>query len=127
MKTKTFVIILILVLAALIISSCATTPKTNEGRDVNQIVFFLSVMSGDYSQVKNSIKEGADVNVRNRWGETALLWASYVGHTEVVELLIEKGADINVLDNNGYTALMWASKKGHTEVVKLLKEAGAKE
>ncbi|KKK72061.1 hypothetical protein LCGC14_2907670 [marine sediment metagenome] len=72
------------------------------------------------------IETGADVNVQNKWGETALMWASYEGHPEVVELLIERGANINAMDSNGYTALMWALKKGQTEAINLLKEAGAR-
>ena len=34
----------------------------------------------------------SDVNARNNWGNTALMYASRYGHTEIVKLLIEAGA-----------------------------------
>ncbi len=81
MKTRTFVIILILVFAVLLISSCAITP-----------IIIKTVESGDYSEVKRLIEEGADVNTQANTGETALIVASAFGHTEVVKSLIEAGA-----------------------------------
>jgi ankyrin repeat protein len=94
MKTKTLLSILIFVLAVLIItSSCATTPKTKEEREgVQPEVFFQSVKSGDYAEVKKLIKAGADVNAQDKYGYTALKWASRSGHTDIVKLLREAGA-----------------------------------
>jgi len=44
------------------------------------------------------------------FGETALMFASWYGHKEVVELLLEKGADVNAKDKLGRTALMMLLK-----------------
>ena len=127
MKTRTLVSILILVLAVLLVSNCATTPKTQEEREgVNQEVFFKSVGSGDYAEVKRLIEAGADVSAQANNGYTALMFASQEGHQDVVKLLIDEKADVNAQANNGSTVLMIASKEGHTEIVKLLMEAGAK-
>ncbi len=52
MKTRTFVSILILVLAVLIISSCATTPQR-----VNR-----AVSRGDLFMVKRLVEKEVDVN-----------------------------------------------------------------
>ena len=93
MKTRALVSIVILVLTVLIISSCATTPKTKEEREgVHPEVFFESVRSGDYAEVKRLIEEGANVNAKDNDGATALMWASLKGHQEVSKLLIEAGA-----------------------------------
>jgi hypothetical protein len=66
-----------------------------------------------------------DLNVQDNDGWTALMWAAFGGHLEVVRLLIAKKTDLNIRNNLGDTALMLAAVKGHTEVVKLLIAAGA--
>ena len=51
---------------------------------------------------------GADVDVRNYKGKTALHCAAKAGFLKVIHLLIEKGAAIDAVDNNGETALFEA-------------------
>ncbi len=43
-------------------------------------------------EVKKLIAKGADVNVVDEYGATALYWASYKGHSEIVKMLKEAGA-----------------------------------
>ena len=50
---------------------------------------------GDFSKVKHLIESGCDVNYEDKDGYTALIFASFNGHLEIVKLLIAKGADIN--------------------------------
>lgn len=71
------------------------------------------------------INAGANVNNRDRCGETPLMEASWQGRLEIVKLLLEHGADIHVKDNDGRTALMYAAWNGGVEVVKFLLEHGA--
>lgn len=79
----------------------------------------------DKSKVEMLLSGGADVNAKNRDGWTALMWASWYGHKDVVSLLLANGADVNAKDSNGRTALMWASINGHKDVVSLLIANGA--
>jgi len=73
----------------------------------------------------NTLSKGVDVNERDNYGGTALVYASWQGQTRVAELLIEAGADVNAQTNYGWTALMSASSRGHPEFAQLLIEAGA--
>ncbi len=47
------------------------------------------------------MQKGADVNARNKDGDTALMLGCRRGHLEVVKLLLEKGADVNARDKDG--------------------------
>lgn len=42
---------------------------------------------GDVTQVKLLLDAGANVNIKNNWGDTALGWAERKGYTEIIELL----------------------------------------
>lgn len=59
---------------------------------------------------------GAQVEVRNKKGNTSLWLACNGGHHEVVKLLVNKGADVNAADNRNVTPLMAAFRKGHIQV-----------
>lgn len=60
--------------------------------------------------VRRLIKAGADVDVRNNNGETALQVAARYGHAKMCALLVTKGgANVNAVNNRGYTALGIAS------------------
>lgn len=56
---------------------------------------------------------------------TPLMWASYVGHTDVVKYLLECGANVDAIDEHGISSLSWASGRNHVDIVELLLEAGA--
>lgn len=59
-------------------------------------------------------------------GWTALIWASYCGHTNLANLLLDRGADINAHGNFHITALVWAAGRGHTRLACNLIARGAK-
>ncbi len=49
---------------------------------------------------------------------TPLHFASYIGHSEVVEFLVNHGDDLGAKTDTGATALHLACLAGHLEVVK---------
>ena len=55
------------------------------------------------------LRGGAEVNLQNGDGNTALMLAAGNGHERVVDLVIRRGAEINVQNNDGGTALMFAA------------------
>ena len=89
---------------------------------------------GNIEVVKQHIAAGADVNIKDDDGFTALYFAAQEGQKEIAELLIEKGADVNVkLESQtakengmgGATPLRGAVANGHKETAELLIVKGA--
>jgi ankyrin repeat protein len=71
------------------------------------------------------IKKGADVNIKNIFGYTALMIASNLGDLSSVLALIEGGADPNLQSCCGNTALMLAVKMGDISIIDLLTKPGS--
>ena len=44
--------------------------------------------------VKLLLERGADINKRDIYGVTALIWAAHFGHSETVATLLDRGADL---------------------------------
>ena len=71
------------------------------------------------------LSAGADPNIKNKEGNTALHEATLGGDEEVALLLIQSGADVNAINNEGLTPLWSASAMGLPKVVSTLLEHGA--
>lgn len=72
------------------------------------------------------LKAGADVNVADVDGNTALTIATTEATNEVMREILKKGASPNVQDKQGNTPLHIAALNGLAETVELLLEYGAK-
>ena len=68
---------------------------------------------------------GADINARDRYGQTSLMLATMAGHANVVAWLIAAGAALDHTAKYGLTALMLAVVRGEINIVRMLVEAGA--
>jgi uncharacterized protein len=71
------------------------------------------------------LKKGADVNVAQADGSTALHWAAHWNDLETADLLIGAGANLNPQTDLGVTPLYLASEVANGEIVKRLLAAGA--
>ena len=81
---------------------------------------------GNIEAVKQHIAAGTDVNAKDKYGESPLLFAATFGHKEIAELLIANGADVNTkIDKIGMTPLHIATGQGYKEIVELLIAKGA--
>ena len=69
---------------------------------------------------------GADIDTRDGFGRTPLLWAAYKGHDEVVDLLLTLKADLELYDDSLRGPLHWAVAKDHAFVAAKLMKAGAR-
>ncbi|MGE3954250.1 MAG: ankyrin repeat domain-containing protein [Parachlamydiales bacterium] len=85
-----------------------------------------AAFAGDLESVKRLIEEeGADVNLVNSGGFTALHLAAHQGHTEVLGYLLDKGADVKQKTEAGCSALHFAAGNGREEIVSTLLSKGA--
>jgi ankyrin repeat protein len=80
---------------------------------------------GDVDRVRSCLEKGADVNAKDKDGQTALHMAASNKRKEVAELLLSRGADINAKDGKDYTPLFCAIWKEDQDIVKLLVTKGA--
>lgn len=84
-----------------------------------------AVEVNDVGRVHELLDDGADVNVAQRDGTTALHWAAYHDDAATVELLIGSGADVNAENRYGVPALSLAATNRNVAIVMLLLDAGA--
>lgn len=82
--------------------------------------------AGDLATVRKLIAQGADVNIPEGDGSTALLWAAYNSNVEMVRALVGAGAVWDAANHYGMTPLLQASRTGDAAVMEVLLKAGAK-
>ena len=76
--------------------------------------------------VRKAIEAGADINIQNKYGDTALKIASVYNWINIAYFLVKAGADLNIQDENGRTLLMEAVYYGRrNELIKILLKGGA--
>ena len=86
---------------------------------------------GDPKVVQELLDQGANVNIQNSKGQTALHCATKAGFVGLVKILLAHGANVNAQDNNGDTPLHAACKSTIKDqnrlqhVVELIGAAGA--
>lgn len=71
------------------------------------------------------IDNGADVNAKNKEGDTPLNKAVEKSTIQVISLLINKGAHINIPNKYESYPILWAVEKKDTKILSLLIEKGA--
>jgi ankyrin repeat protein len=73
----------------------------------------MDASGGHVEVVKLLINRGALIDLQNKYGGTALMYAicPFCGKTECVRLLLEKGADMSIKDKDGKTAKDRAMEK----------------
>jgi len=96
---------------------------------LGRTMLHYTVLDGDFnlcSEVLNN--DGFDirlVNARDALGDTALMFASIQGFSDIVELLLDRQAETDHKNLCGRTALTLASEHGHAKATKALLLANA--
>jgi len=81
----------------------------------------LAAKANNIADLKALINGGEDVNQVANQGNTALIYASWKGHTKIVsELLKMPDIDLSQQNDNGDTALIQAVWKGHKDITRML-------
>ena len=83
------------------------------------------LMEGKVEQAQKVLQEGADPNVLNEHGDSALIWATNLKHPGLVQALLDAGGQVNHKGSGGRTALHWACTRSENEVLRILIAAGA--
>ena len=76
--------------------------------------------NGNLDKVKDLLNNGVNPDSKDKYGDTALVWASYKGYLDIVKELLRYNADVNIQDIDNETALGMASYKGYLDIVKEL-------
>ena len=99
----------------------------NEGRFATLAPVILAAARQEVELVRLMAAKGADLNVRDRSGATALMWAAFndAGDPAMVEALLAMGADPLASNKAGETALDWALRRGESAAAASLRRAGA--
>jgi len=84
-----------------------------------------AVQRADTDTVRALIRDGANVNAKNRYGIAPLQIAAIAGNAAIVEQLLQSGADPNTATPEGETALMAAARTGDPSSVRMLVTRGA--
>jgi hypothetical protein len=90
----------------------------NKGANINSQAaatsytpLMYAVKASDIRTVRYLIARGANVNIVDKNGMTALHIAAINGNTELVDLLVKMGADVARLDHQGRTAAEYVPEK----------------
>jgi cytochrome c len=105
-------------------------------KDLEQVLFASWQLAVQHPHlVEMLLRHGLDVNVKNDFGKTMLMYAAQLNRPDVVRLLLKRGAKVNMKTINveqcgmvikgGRDALSYAAENAGIEVMRLLVEAGA--
>lgn len=125
-----------MLLFVVLLAACQPTPDSSQripkqtqakekGLKAMNQQFILAAEKGDTAKVQRLLEDGADINVTDDHGRTAVMTATYNNKADTVKVLIENGADIDIRDDHLNNVLLYSGAEGMLEIVKLAIDAGA--
>ena len=85
-----------------------------------------AVIANDIVECRRLIEsEGADIHQKGVHDFSPIIWGSYRGYLDIIELLLSKGADIHDKYIDGWSPILLSSYYGHISVIELLLSKGA--
>ena len=104
--------------------SCGEDEQREQKQERNEKLL-EAAREGNVDLVITLLAEGAEVEYKDRRGDTAAHKAAIKGHDVVLTILLDKGAMVNTRGLFDRTPIMCAAENGHTSTVKLLHSRGA--
>ena len=77
--------------------------KSIVAQNAKEWTFLKAAKSGDFEEVKNGMKKGVNIDIRDRVGNSALCLAACYHHFDICEFLLQNGADAFLTDSEGTT------------------------
>jgi uncharacterized protein len=106
------------------IGSAVAQPAVDTDLSVNAR-FLVAARNADATGMERALAAGANVNSRNRLGESALVILLKNNKVDLALKVLAAGADVNLAAVNGITPLMAAAVNGQTAIAKQLLDMGA--
>ncbi len=94
-------------------------------QDQKKQFLLIAIHLGLTEEVSAFMKAGANIESKDKDGNTPLLLAAMYGRTTIVELLLTAKANVDAVNQRGNTPLLLASEYGHFEIVNRLLQAKA--
>ena len=85
----------------------------------------IAVESNDMKMAQMLLNAGADIKLKDEYGQTPLMNLNGNTSGEIIQLLAQHGADLNGTGRSGQTPLIAAAQYDNFEAVKALLEVGA--
>lgn len=83
-----------------------------------------TIKEGNEEGVYCLLRNGADKDGVDQYGNTPVMAAAVRGETRIVQALMNQGAKLDTQDRHGYTALMKATSKDYHDITVMLIESG---
>lgn len=89
---------------------------------ITPLMAFIMGRRPSAAAIEKYIQSGADLNMQNDDGDTALHLACRHGHVDIAERLVKLGADLVTYNNAGLIPLHVAVCANHTQIVRMMLE-----
>ena len=85
-------------------------------------MLITAVKAGDSEVVRMLVDKGAELEWKDTYGRTALMYAVAANKATIVDLLLEVGANVNANDGKGYSVLTAAKDSGDDDMKALIED-----
>jgi len=89
------------------------------------VLFYAACYSFCENIIEYLVEHGADVNKKDKYGETPIYNACHRNNKNIIKYLVENGTNLNEENEEGETVLFRVCRRGNKDIVEYLVEHGA--